>query len=78
MLSSHTDSNLGSIRTHFTNSVGIPPSQIYGIDETLLLGSSSEDVASSYEENVVKYLLNKSNKSTDDNDDDNGKIDCVL
>jgi 6-phosphogluconolactonase len=77
VLSSHTDSNLGSIRTYFTNSVGIPSSQIYGIDETLLLGSSSEDVASSYEENVVKYLLNKSNKSTDDNDD-NGKIDCVL
>ena len=74
--SSHTDSNLGSIRTHFTNSVGIPPSQIYGIDETLL-GSSSEDVALSYQENVVKFLLNKS-KSTHGDDDDNGKIDCVL
>ncbi len=75
VLSSHKDSNLGSIRTNFTNSVGIPPSQIYGIDETLL-GSSSEDVASSYQENVVKYLLDKNNKSTD-NDDDIGKIDCV-
>eukprot|EP00985_Skeletonema_marinoi_P033654 scaffold41824_cov219-Skeletonema_marinoi.AAC.3 len=69
--SSHEDSNLGAIRTHFTNGVGIPPSQIYGIDETLL--GSSEDVAASYQENVVKYLLDMK-KSTDDD----GKIDCAL
>lgn len=72
MISSDVDSNLGAIRQHFTNVVGIPSSQIYGIDETLLLGSS-EDVAASYQENVVKYLIDKKTKSTDD-----GRIDCVL
>ncbi len=72
MISSDADSNLGAIRQHFTTGVGIPSSQIYGIDETLLLGSS-EDVAASYQENVVKYLIDKKKKSTDD-----GRIDCVL
>ena len=76
VVSSHEDSNLGAIRTHFTNSVGIPPSQIYGIDETLL--GSSEDVAASYEENVVKYLLEKKKSATTATTDDDGKIDCVL
>lgn len=74
VVSSHEDSNLAAIRTYFTNRVGIPPSQIYGIDETLL--GSSEDVAASYQENVVKYLLDRYNKST--GDDNGGKIDCVL
>lgn len=74
VVSSHVDSNLDAIRTHFTNGVGIPESQIYGIDETLL--TSSEDVATSYQENVVKYLLGKKkNKSADDC---SGMIDCVL
>jgi 6-phosphogluconolactonase len=72
VISSDADSNLGAIRQHFTTGVGIPSSQIYGIDETLLLGSS-EDVAASYQENVVKYLIDKKKKSTDD-----GRIDCVL
>lgn len=78
MVSSHEDSNLGAIRTHFTDNVAIPQSQIYGIDETLL--GSSEDVAASYEKNVVKYLLEmkKSTTTATATTDDDGKIDCVL
>ncbi len=75
VVSSHEDSNLGAIRAHFTNRVGISSSQIYGIDETLL--GSSEDVAVSYEKNVVKYLLEKKKSATATTDDE-GKIDCVL
>ena len=70
--SSHEDSNLGSIRKHFTSGVGIPPCQIYGIDESLLSGSS-EDIAESYQENVVNKLLEQ--KKTHGGD---GRIDCVL
>lgn len=80
VVSSDEDSNLGAIRSHFTNSVGIPPSQIYGIDEMLL--GSSEGVAASYEENVVKYLLEKKKRSTTNTTStittNDGKIDCVL
>jgi 6-phosphogluconolactonase len=65
--SSEVDSNLGAVKSSFTNGVGIPSAQIYGIDEGLL--GSSEDVAASYQENVVKYLLDKKN---------DGRIDCVL
>lgn len=67
MRSSDVDSNLGAVKSSFTNGVGIPSAQIYGIDEGLL--GSSEDVAASYQENVVKYLLDKKN---------DGRIDCVL
>jgi len=67
VVSTDSDSNLGAIRTSFTSTVPIPVDQIYGIDE-VLLSKSTQAVALSYEENVVKPLLEKSG----------GKLDCVL
>jgi 6-phosphogluconolactonase len=71
VVSTDADSNLGAIRSNFTNLVDIPTSQIYGIDETLLLGDNdTADIAQSYEQNVVQPLLDKS--STE------GMIDCAI
>lgn len=71
VLSSHADSNLGAIRSNFTNLVNIPTSQIYGIDETLLIGANdTADIAETYQRNVVQPLLDKT--STD------GMIDCAV
>ena len=67
VVSTDADSNLGAIETNFTNGVHIPKSQVYGIDEALL-SESSEAVAKSYEDNVVKRLLEKSG----------GMLDCVV
>ena len=80
VLSSDEDSNLGAIRSHFTNHVGIPTSQIYGIDESLLLlgnasSSAADIIAKSYQENVIHHLLEKS--STTSTTDD-GMIDCAI
>ena len=60
-------SNLGSIQSNFTNHVSIPKHQVYGIDETLL-SKTSETVASAYEEQVVKPLIEKCD----------GMLDCVV
>src|SRR6056300_266225 len=51
VVSSDADSNLGAIRSNFTNLVDIPTSQIYGIDETLLMGGNdtADDIARSYQ-----------------------------
>jgi len=69
VVSTDADSNLGSIRTNFTNNVPIPTKQIYGIDETFLkLSESTEIIAISYEEEVVKPLLQKCS----------GMLDCVV
>jgi len=69
VVSTDADSNLGSIRTNFTNNVPIPTKQIYGIDEAFLkLNESTEIIAISYEEEVVKPLLQKCS----------GMLDCVV
>ncbi|KAL7448285.1 hypothetical protein ACHAWC_000502 [Mediolabrus comicus] len=71
VVSSDADSNLGAIRSNFTYLVDIPTSQIYGIDETLLLGGNdTADIAQSYQQNAVQPLLDK--PSTD------GMIDCAI
>lgn len=61
------DSNLGSIRSNFTSMVPIPEGQVYGIDEGLL-SESTDAVASSYEDKVLKPLLQKCG----------GMLDCVV
>ena len=73
--SNHEDSNLKALREHLLANVDIPPSQIYGIDETLLEYESdennpnrSEAIAASYEKNVISKLLSLSN----------GKLDCAV
>ncbi len=65
--STHEDSNLGSIQKNFTSHVPIPANHVHGIDESLL-GESSSAVAQSYEDEVVKTLLEKSG----------GMLDCVV
>ena len=71
VVSSDADSNLGAIRSNFTNLVDIPTSQIYGIDETLLMGDNdTADIAKSYQHNVVRPLL--------DNPSTGGMIDCAI
>jgi 6-phosphogluconolactonase len=52
---SDADSNLGSLQEHFLSKTGIPATQIYGIDETLLL-SSTKAVAKAYESMFRKVL----------------------
>ena len=51
------DSNLGSIQAKFLSKVGIPESQIYGIDEALLDGST-EAIAEDYEGKLKTALGN--------------------
>ena len=67
VVSTHDDSNVGAIHTNFTKDVPIPTSQVYGIEESLL-GESSAAVAKSYEEKVLKPLLEKCG----------GMLDCVV
>jgi len=67
VVATDADSNLGSIQSNFTNLVPIPKSQVYGIDEALL-GGSTEAVAAAYEKKVLKPLLKKCG----------GMLDCVL
>jgi len=67
VVSTDADSNLGSIQSNFTNSVPIPKSQVYGIDEALL-SEPTEAVAAAYEEEVLKPLLKKCG----------GMLDCVV
>lgn len=64
---SHEDSNMGAIRTNFTDGVDIPREQVYGIDEALL-SAGSEAVAQSYNDHVLKPVLERSG----------GKLDCVV
>ncbi|KAL7475030.1 hypothetical protein ACHAW6_000964 [Cyclotella cf. meneghiniana] len=66
--SSDDDSNLKSIREHFTNRVDIPMENVYGIDETLLGKGCSKAVAQAYMTKVVMPLLEISS----------GMIDCVV
>lgn len=66
--SSDDDSNLKSIREHFTNLVDIPMENVYGIDETLLGKGCSKAVAQAYMTKVVMPLLEISS----------GMIDCVV
>mmetsp|Transcript_22982 Transcript_22982/g.46981 ORF Transcript_22982/g.46981 Transcript_22982/m.46981 type:complete len:196 (-) Transcript_22982:1174-1761(-) len=65
--STHEDSNLGSIQKNFTSHVPIPTKHVYGIKESLI-SESSLAIAQSYEDNVVKPLLEKSG----------GMLDCVV
>ncbi|EJK74272.1 hypothetical protein THAOC_04059 [Thalassiosira oceanica] len=64
--STSPDSNFGSIKANFTSNVPIPPGQVYGIDE--FLSKSTSDIATSYEDKVLKPLLARSG----------GKIDCAV
>ena len=59
VIGTHEDSNLGAIRKYFTDIVDIPKDQVYGIDEALL-SEGSEAVARSYNEKVVKPILERS------------------
>lgn len=70
VVSTDGDSNLGAIRSNFTKMVPIPENQVYGIDETMLLGSesSTDAVALGYEEKVLNPLLEKCG----------GMLDCAV
>ena len=67
VVSTDADSNLGAIQSSFINSVPIPKSQVYGIDEALL-GESTDAVAAAYEDKVLKVLLERSG----------GMLDCAV
>mmetsp|Transcript_10656 Transcript_10656/g.22909 ORF Transcript_10656/g.22909 Transcript_10656/m.22909 type:complete len:296 (+) Transcript_10656:187-1074(+) len=67
VVSTDDDSNVKAIRSNFTAVVPIPESQVYGIEEGLL-SESTEAVAVSYEEKVVKPLLERCG----------GMIDCAV
>ena len=60
------DSNLRSCREKFSDASGIPTNQIYGIDESLLSGMDADPagctdrIATSYQDEVVTYVLSKS------------------
>lgn len=60
--SDHADSNLGALQQKFLSKVGIPSSQVYGINEAKL--SDTEAIAQDYE-SVVKEVLKKSNGKLD-------------
>ena len=68
VVSTHADSNLSAIQSNFTDNVPIPKNQVYGIDETTLLSASTDAVAATYEERVLKPLLEKCG----------GMLDCVV
>uniref|UniRef100_A0A7S2W6D5 6-phosphogluconolactonase n=1 Tax=Eucampia antarctica TaxID=49252 RepID=A0A7S2W6D5_9STRA len=74
---SDPDSNLKALKESILDSVAIPKNQIYGLDESLLLPSSSssssllsceERMASAYEKTALRPVLEKSGN----------KIDCVI
>jgi len=51
------DSNLGGLKKSFLDEVGIPPSQVYGIDQDMIAaGASADAVALSYEATIRKVL----------------------
>lgn len=63
------DSNLKALKENFLDSVGIPSSQVYGIDETLLGDShTTDEVASAYESEALAPALVRGG----------GKIDCAV
>ena len=62
VVSTDPDSNMGALRNEFLNNVPIPPSQIYGIDESKL--SSTAMVAESYE-SVLRKVLQRSGGNLD-------------
>jgi len=65
--SNSPDSNFGAVKANFTSNVPIPADQVYGIDE-FLSSKSTSDIASAYEDKVLKPLLARSG----------GKIDCAV
>mmetsp|Transcript_47006 Transcript_47006/g.114692 ORF Transcript_47006/g.114692 Transcript_47006/m.114692 type:complete len:349 (-) Transcript_47006:119-1165(-) len=76
------DSNLGSIHKHFLSKVNIPPSQIIGINQSLLQqandNTNSDDVATSLVADDYETQLKTTNVLGDDQAGDNGKIDLAL
>lgn len=66
--STHADSNLKALREIFLNFVPIPKDQIYGLNDETLLNSSSSELASIYETEALKPVLEKGGN----------KIDCTL
>lgn len=67
------DSNLGSLQAHFLSKVDIPPSQIYGISQTILskerdcMETAASLIAIDYEQTLKNVL--KGNDNSNDNDD---------
>ena len=66
--SSHDDSNLKALNDIFLNFVPIPKDQVYALNDETLSTSSSSDLASIYETEALKPVLEKGGN----------KIDCVL
>lgn len=73
---SSEDSNLGAIQQEFLKHTSIPPSQVYGIDESLLLqpdnNISAEAIAKDYETTLLQVLAGKTDE--DDNASDTSTL----
>jgi 6-phosphogluconolactonase len=75
--SSHDDSNIGSIRRNFTDKVGIPREQVYGIDETLL-EKGSDAVAKEYNRTALTRLIKMSARVSESLPANGVGLDCVV
>mmetsp|Transcript_21401 Transcript_21401/g.35412 ORF Transcript_21401/g.35412 Transcript_21401/m.35412 type:complete len:275 (-) Transcript_21401:87-911(-) len=63
--STDPDSNLGALQEKLFSQIAVPPSQIYGINESKLLTTESTAAVAAEYELIVKSVLNKSGGQLD-------------